>query len=186
MRSANNETDAQGRARYKDNGARKAAILLSVLDRKTAQALLNLFEPEVAAEIASEAKRVKPEKLSTNEIELIVREFVDSFFNNDRQLADALLGEAKQTLARRDDNEKHEENIGAVVNALAQERPTISAAILSTFSKELREKALAAMPKALATVMKALIAELDSTKDPHSKELSTKLANAFWERADLL
>lgn len=183
MGFSNNEVDTSLKTSNDDNGARKAAILLSLLDSKTVGVLLGMFDPCVAAEIAEEAKRVTPERISLHEIENIVQEFVDSFFDSDKQLADALIGEAKQTLGRREPVElanQEKIELGVIVDALLRERPTTIAAILTAFPPDRRADIIGCMSKTLGGAVKKIIAEYESMREPSIKERAAKLANAFW------
>ncbi|MBP5621272.1 MAG: hypothetical protein J6X44_04580, partial [Thermoguttaceae bacterium] len=83
------------------DGARKAALLLSILEPDVVEKLLALFDPNIVDIIVDEAKRVQVEQISPDEVELIVNEFLTSFGVDDRELASVLLGEAKRTLGER-------------------------------------------------------------------------------------
>ncbi|MBR5759351.1 MAG: hypothetical protein IKX88_12215, partial [Thermoguttaceae bacterium] len=61
------------------DGARKAALLLSILDSDVVEKLLALFDPKIVEIIVDEAKRVKVEQISLDEVEPIVNEFLTTF-----------------------------------------------------------------------------------------------------------
>lgn len=137
------------------DGARKAALLLSILEPDVVEKLLALFDPKIVDIIVDEAKRVQVEQISLDEVELIVNEFLTSFGVDDRELASVLLGEAKRTLGERLRNERcrHNEtneekapdeqvpvssldvfNPDSLAQALIGERPTVIASVLSLVS----------------------------------------------------
>ncbi len=144
-------------------GARKAALLLSILDPDVVEKLLELFEPRVVDAIVEEAKRVKVEQTSLDEVEEIVNEFLTSFGVDDRELASALLDEAKRTMHERSlngvsdngvfnsENDSKEQipvssldvfDPNKIVDALRGERPTIISGVLSLVSQQRRSKIL--------------------------------------------
>ena len=72
-------------------GARKVALFLSTLDRKTAEVLLRNFDPQIAKEIIKEASLIKEEAISRENIELIIEEFVTSFSEDTSKFSNILL-----------------------------------------------------------------------------------------------
>lgn len=140
---------------YSESGARKVALLLSILDSRTACALLDLFDDDVANRIVEKARTIKTERISPEEIEPIVKEFVQSF-GGDSKLTRALLAEAKRTLdsgavKRNDSHGLSKYNPETAVLAerldrkqfvlkLQNERPTTILAILSSMPIQLRKE----------------------------------------------
>lgn len=149
-----------------NEGARRVAILLSVLEPKTVCDLLGMFEPRVANAIADEAKVIKNESISTKEIETIVQKFVNSFLDTEPDLAKKIQEQANRVLriGRNDEcfiSEKlapseNKESVSLnwdsidwvlVAQRLAKERPTTVSCILNSFPMEYREKVLSFLPQ---------------------------------------
>ncbi|MBR4753446.1 MAG: hypothetical protein IK077_17000 [Thermoguttaceae bacterium] len=139
------------------DGARKAALLLSILDSDVVEKLLALFDPKIVEIIVDEAKRVKVEQISLDEVEPIVNEFLTTFGVDDHELASVLLGEAKRSLGERLQNASRHNSKSAVegndaeqvpvssldvfepgglAHALRGERPTIVASVLGLVSSK--------------------------------------------------
>jgi len=183
-------------------GARRAALLLSVLDSDTVEELLKLFEPKVVDVIVDEAARVKSEHISYDEVESIVNDFLSSFGVSDCEFASALLGEAKRTVGERLKNETNS-SLGKnsfaehppvlaleafepirLLQALEGERPTIVAGILSLvtpkFYKQVADQYVADASKTIRGQDFAIVESSLSYLTPTS--VMKRLESAFFER----
>lgn len=108
-------------------GARKVALLLSMVDPKTADALLAQFEPGVVEEIVREAKNIKD--APPEDFEAVVSEFLRSTEGGKKD------GEFSQTPRKNESNVPTPKDVARI---LRNERPLIGAVVLSGMSSRER------------------------------------------------
>ena len=189
----------------KQEGARKAALLLSILDPEVANSLLKRFEPSVAVEIAKEAKRVDVSQITESDVEAIVEEFLESFGVYDPGMAEALLGEAKRTVSERQSRDAERLEDGAnvadidmssfsalsifepetVARAIQGERPSTIAAVLLRLEPEQRDETLELLPEELAATVREVGAFFISERQGTLTSNATvkRLEDALCDRA---
>lgn len=82
-----------------NNGARKVALFLSVLEPETAERLLRLFDPEIAKAISEEAKTI--DVVLPEDVETIVSVFLDTVGRDSlgAELTNALVAEARHKVS---------------------------------------------------------------------------------------
>ncbi len=119
-------------------GARKAAALLSLVDTKTADALLAQFEPEVVEEIVREAKKIKD--APREEFEAVLSEFLKAT-EDDGQNA---------YVARPSTNKSRASNgltPEVVARLLRNESPFVGAIVLANMPSQDRLRTLGVLPQ---------------------------------------
>ena len=120
-------------------GARKVALFLSVLEPETADALLTLFSPEIAREIAREAQYV--DRVSPKDVDAVISEFLNSVGRETlgKELTNALVDEARRRVS---ESALDVLESDALATSLLNERYWIRAVVLTTLSSENRERLL--------------------------------------------
>ena len=129
-----------------NNGARKVALFLSVLEPETAERLLSLFDPEIANAISEEAKTI--DAVPPEDVEAIVSVFLNAVGRDSlgSELTDALVAEARHNVSARF-NRAHSREArtritpfevvasGRLAGLLKDERPAILAIVASKLSE---------------------------------------------------
>ena len=137
-------------------GARKVAALLSMVDLKTADALLAQFDSEVAAEIAREAKNIKD--APREEFESVLSEFLRSTRNNS-EIPRANEPRASNVLTPE-----------SAARALRNERSFVGAVIVASMTARDRLRTLELLPQEQAEEIRR-IASMQLEPTSVSKEL---------------
>jgi len=138
-------------------GARKVAALLSMVDPKTADALLAQFEPEVVDEIVREAKNIKD--APPEEFEAVLSEFLRS--------TEETNFENLQTTPTKGANVLTPE---IVARFLRNERSFVGAVVLANMSPRERLRTLELLPQEQAEGIRRMTSVYQEPS-PVSKEL---------------
>ena len=185
------QEDTDRNNQLSNDGARKVALFLSVLDQETAEKLLTLLDPDVAVAVASEAKKIGT--VSPEDVEKIISEYLEKVGDDafGEELTDALVAQARSSVLKRDESEIQMESADSDVQLssldavdlnrlavlLAVERPVIVAAALTLLSSNRRAKLLALLPEDKRAVVSGI-----TMKSGVSKALK-QLEDVLFERA---
>ncbi len=185
------QEDTDRNNQLSNDGARKVALFLSVLDQETAEKLLTLLDPDVAVAVASEAKKIGA--VSPEDVEKIISEYLEKVGDDafGEELTDALVAQARSSVLKRDESEIQMESADSDVQLssldavdlnrlavlLAVERPVIVAAALTLLSSNRRAKLLALLPEDKRAVVSGI-----TMKSGVSKALK-QLEDVLFERA---
>lgn len=185
------QEDTDRNNQLSNDGARKVALFLSVLDQETAEKLLTLLDPDVAVAVASEAKKIGA--VSPEDVEKIISEYLEKVGDDafGEELTDALVAQARSSVLKRDESGIQMESADSDVQLssldavdlnrlavlLAVERPVIVAAALTLLSSNRRAKLLALLPEDKRAVVSGI-----TMKSGVSKALK-QLEDVLFERA---
>ncbi|MBP3530997.1 MAG: hypothetical protein J6K25_07425 [Thermoguttaceae bacterium] len=162
------ERNKRGKSGAEKDGIRKAALFLSILDAKAADALLERFEPDVAREVEEEARRIG--SVAPEDVDAIVAEFLA--LSEPEEKDEGTRPKKRSALVDEQANEKRDEF--QPLDAIKPERlatllsgasRTTIAVALARLSERRRSAVVALLPTEKAEGARRVLAALVRTTD---------------------